>query len=146
MNLFFRTPLSQPVKAVAKKFDRELFDFLTPAWASVKTVRFDGCKTGDEIHLELKVAGLPQKWVSVVTETKDEPQEWSFVDEGKVLPWPLKGWRHHHKIVRTSDFRSEIIDDITYECASPVLEKLIYPMMWATFSMRPGRYKKYFRN
>ncbi len=146
MKLLFRTPLPQPVKAVAKKFDRHLFDYLTPAWASVKTVRFDGCNVGDEIHLLMKLGGIPQEWVSVITETRDEPQEWAFVDEGKILPWPLKGWRHQHRILRTGEFRCEVIDDITYECATPALEKMIYPLLWVTFSMRPGRYKKYFRN
>ena len=146
MNLLLKTQINQPLKMVAKKFNRDLFEFLTPAWAAAKLRRFDGCKQGDEVHLALSVAGIKQDWISVITSNVDTENEWSFVDEGKILPWPIKKWHHHHKVIRISEYRVEIIDDIHYECANEALEKMIYPVMWATFSIRPGRYRKFFRN
>jgi ligand-binding SRPBCC domain-containing protein len=146
MNLYFRTPINQTMETVAKRFDKKLFNFLSPEFSAVKIKRFDGCMTGDEIHLELTTLGMHQDWVSVITSHREDSQEWGFIDEGKILPWPLKRWHHHHRVVKTSEFRCEIIDDIHYECPNQALEKIMYPVLWSVFAIRPGRYKKFFRN
>ena len=143
MQLYFKTPLKHPFKKVVQGFSRELFEKLSPPWASADLDRFDGCKKGDEVHLTLKLAGTSQKWVSVMTEASESQDEWFFVDEGKVLPWPLKKWRHKHIVKKINDFESEIIDDISYEAGA--FSVLIYPALWATFRIRPARYRQFYK-
>jgi ligand-binding SRPBCC domain-containing protein len=144
MRLLFETELNTPQEKIIAGFDRELFIFLSPPGVKVDLVRFDGCKKGDEVHLHIRSGGLQQEWVSLITEDSHTAQEWSFVDEGKKLPWPLKKWRHHHRVLSTGDKTSKIIDDINFECALG-LSPLMYPILWASFAVRPGRYRKFFQ-
>jgi ligand-binding SRPBCC domain-containing protein len=144
MNLIFKTPIPRNYKRVAEGFTSELFLYLTPSWLPGKLIRFDGCKIGNEVHIEL---GHPKLyWVSEITDEAMTPLSWHFVDEGKVLPWPLKKWRHKHSVVKISDEESQIIDDIEYHCSNKFLEKSIYPMLYSMFSIRPARYKKFFKD
>ena len=143
MRLYFKTQLPHPFKKVIQGFSRELFEKLTPPWASADLDRFDGCKKGDEVHLTLKLMGSSQKWVSVITEATENSDEWFFVDEGKVLPWPLKEWRHKHCVRKISETKSEIIDDISYSAGT--LSALIYPALWATFVIRAPRYLEFYK-
>lgn len=144
MKLYFETELQTPSDKVIAGFNRELFLFLSPPGVKVELARFDGCKKGDEVHLEIHSAGLKQSWVSLITENQQTEQEWSFVDEGKKLPWPLKKWRHHHRVLRTGEKTSKIIDDINFECALG-LSPFLYPFLWASFAVRPGRYRTFFQ-
>lgn len=145
MKLIFRTPLSQPVEKIKEGFNRDLFIYLSPPLIPFDLKRFDGCMAGDEVHIELGVFPLRQKWVSLITFEETNQKGWSFVDEGKILPWPLTYWRHHHRVDRISDNESEIVDDITFKCSPFFLTPLIKPFLWALFSIRPGRYKKFFK-
>lgn len=144
MNLLFKTTVSRNYKLVAEGFTAKLFLYLTPAWLPGKLIRFDGCDKGNEVHIEL---GHPRLyWVSEITEARMSEESWYFIDEGKVLPWPLKKWRHRHAVVKLSEDESQIVDDIEYHCANKFLEKSIYPMIYSMFSIRPARYKKFFKD
>jgi ligand-binding SRPBCC domain-containing protein len=144
MKLLFKTFLPLSYTEIKDGFNRSLFERLNPWWTSVKVTRFDGCHKGDEVHLGLSLLGLKQNWVSIIIEDHFSKDEWSFVDQGKILPWPLKRWRHHHRILRQGEALSEIIDAIEFECGNLIMNFLMYPMLWMTFAIRPKRYKKYF--
>lgn len=144
MKMLFRTPLNLSYEEVKAGFNRELFEFLAPQWAAFNLERFDGCKVNDEVHIELNLLGMKKKWVSLITHEGEDSSGWSFIDEGKVLPWPLAKWKHHHRVDKISDSRSEIVDDIEFEVRNPALGKLIYPVLWSSFAIRPDLYKKYF--
>jgi ligand-binding SRPBCC domain-containing protein len=142
VKLYFKTPVQKSLETVKKHFDRELFEYLAPPLIPAKLERFDGSRAGDEVHL--KMGGF-QRWVSLITEDKETPETWFFVDEGKILPWPLKYWKHIHRVDRDQDQKScFIIDDIEFKTASPLLDKMIYPFLWKIFSLRPERYQKFF--
>ena len=145
MKIFFETPISRPFMEIKTKFDRELFAFLKPPAVEVEVERFDGCREGDEIHLQIKLMGNKQKWVSLIIKEEATAEHWLFVDEGKVLPWPISSWRHIHKVQRVDDHNSLIIDDITYQCKPQSLGYLAAPMLWLSFAVRPYKYKQYFR-
>ena len=145
MRMVFETDIGLNYLAIKKLFDRDLFLSLTPPGAKINLIRFDGCAPGDEVHLELKALGMTQKWISVMTAEKQDEKEWSFVDEGKLLPWPLLEWKHHHRVLYLDDNSSKIIDDITFKCASPLMEAMMYPVLWSTFAIRPVRYRKFFQ-
>ncbi len=143
MHIYIKTSVNHPFKKVIAGFNRELFEKLNPPWAKADLDRFDGCKKGDEVHLNLHLMGTSQKWVSLMTEEYEGSNEWYFVDEGKVLPWPIKEWRHKHSVIKVSETESEIIDDISYSAG--VFSAFIYPALWATFMIRPKRYRQFFK-
>ena len=121
-------------------FDEKLFISLSPPLMPLRLLRFDGCKTGDEVHLMLPFG---QKWVSVIVEDKITDDEIFFVDEGIRLPFVLKKWRHRHRIIKNGT-GSKIIDDILFEGSSPFIEKMIYPMLKMAFAYRGSVYRRYF--
>lgn len=145
MKIHFCTKLEGALPALKDGFQKDLFLKLTPPWANIQLLRFDGCKKGDEIHLRIKVLWGRQSWVSLVTEEEKKEDSWMFVDEGKVLPWPLKRWRHVHSINALSNSSAEIVDNISFDCHWPWLGPLVYPVLWATFAIRPARYRAYFK-
>jgi ligand-binding SRPBCC domain-containing protein len=145
MKLLFETQIDRPYLEIKAKFNLDLFVALKPPVVNLSVKRFDGCSPGNEVHLDLNTFGMKQKWVSVITEETLTDKEWSFVDEGKFMPWPLGSWRHHHRVVALDDKSSLIIDDITFECVLPWMNIFMYPALWPTFAIRPSRYKKFFR-
>ncbi len=145
MNLRFVTILPCSLEKVKAGFTEKLFLELTPPGVSVFLERFDGCSPGHEVHLQIGSFGFKQKWVSHITSEVYNDKEWYFVDEGKVLPWPLKSWKHLHKVESLGENQSQIIDDITYTTGFRFLDVLMYPSLLLSFGVRPSRYKKYFR-
>lgn len=144
MKLFFETSIDLPFLAIKSKFNQDLFIALKPPIIKLLINRFDGCSVGDEIHLELNTMGNTQKWVSVISEARLSDKEWSFTDEGKVIPWPLASWKHEHRVVSSGDNSAIIVDDINFQCVYSWLNIFFYPVLWCTFAIRPDRYKKYF--
>jgi ligand-binding SRPBCC domain-containing protein len=144
MKLLFETPVPQPVGVIKAGFTRELFQYLDPGFIPSELLRFDGCHPGNEVHIAIGVPGLRQKWISIITAEEETEQGWSFIDEGKVLPWPLKKWKHHHRVDKISASESSIVDDIQYECSPAFLTPLMKPFLWMVFAVRPSRYKKFF--
>ncbi len=144
MKLRFETPVARPIEAVRAGFTRELFVHLAPGFIPFRLERFDGCAPGDEVHLLLGPGPFRQRWVSLITAAATNEQGWSFIDEGKVLPWPLNYWKHHHRVDKISADACRIVDDIHYECAPAFLGPLMKPFLWLVFAMRPRRYRDYF--
>lgn len=145
MKILFETHLNLPFETVRDQFNRDLFNYLTPHWVAFNIKRFDGCKKGDQFVVEVGAGKLRQEWIGIITFEETNANGWSFIDEGKVLPWPLKSWKHHHRVDKISATECRIVDDIQYECASPLMSKLIWPMMWSTFAIRPQLYPKFFK-
>ncbi len=66
-------------------------------------------REGDEISYRLKVAGIPVRWVSRITEVEERSM---FVDVQKSGPYSL--WHHRH-VFRETVGGVEMIDDVDYE-------------------------------
>lgn len=145
MKLLFETVIEKDFLTIKAGFNRELFLKLKPPGVGLTLSRFDGCSPGNEVHLLINALGMKQKWISVITEELQTEKEWSFVDEGKSLPWPLATWRHHHRVVSLGETSSKIIDDISFECVYPWMNGLMYPALWSSFATRPANYKKFFQ-
>jgi ligand-binding SRPBCC domain-containing protein len=144
MKLRFETLVKCSLQVVKQNFNRELFLQLAPPAVGMTLERFDGCSPGNEVHLILNSFGLKQKWISVITAENFTETEWSFIDEGRTIPWPMKSWKHIHQVVSVDENSSMIIDDITFECANKAIDAILYPFLWSSFSIRPDRYKKFF--
>jgi ligand-binding SRPBCC domain-containing protein len=128
MHLTLRTAVAQPPAQVMAGFTRALFVALAPPFPRLRVLRFDGCRTGDQVEIELNTLVTRLRWTSLIVDHGHQPDGTHFfVDEGQVLPPPLRYWRHRHLIEPGPDGGSVIVDALEYRTASPLLDRLLYP-------------------
>ncbi|TGE20750.1 hypothetical protein E5K00_22480 [Hymenobacter aquaticus] len=145
MHLTLRTPVAQPPAQVMAGFTRELFLALAPPFPSFRLHRFDGCRTGDQVEIELITGPVHQHWTSLITGHGQLPDGTHyFIDEGQRLPAPLRYWRHRHLVEPGPQGGSVIVDAIEYRTVSPLLDALLYPALWAQFAYRKPIYRRVF--
>ncbi|GAA4453815.1 hypothetical protein GCM10023189_19430 [Nibrella saemangeumensis] len=144
MHLILKTPVNQPLPQVWAGFDRSLFEKLSPPFPPVNVVRFDGCRKGDVVHLQLNFLLFRQDWISDITDQQESPDEIYFIDEGRKLPFFLSYWRHRHRLVRRGS-HTVIIDDIRYRTPTRLTDWLLFPLLWAQFAYRKPIYRRIFR-
>jgi ligand-binding SRPBCC domain-containing protein len=144
MKLYFETNINLSYEQIRDRFNSDLFIFLSRGLLPFKLKRFDGCKAGDEIHIELGVKPFSMLWISDITYAETNASGWSFIDQGKILPWPLIYWKHHHRVDRVSEHESRIVDDVEFSCKPSIMGPVIKPLLWFLFALRPRRYKRYF--
>ena len=143
MRLIITTTVGQDYKAVKKGFNENLFKALNPPFPPVKLKRFDGSRKGDIVELELNFILFRQVWRSEIVDDGKTNQEWYFIDEGVKLPFFLRYWRHHHRVVRQGE-GSQIIDDIRFRSPFWLMDLLLYPVLALQFLYRKPVYKKVF--
>ncbi|MDF9801247.1 ligand-binding SRPBCC domain-containing protein [Catalinimonas alkaloidigena] len=143
MNIKISTAVEQPYQTVMQGFNEELFMRLNPPFPPVRLLRFDGCKKGDAVALELNFIFFKQQWLSKIVEDDFDQEEFYFIDKGTRLPFFLKYWHHRHRIIKNSQ-GSTIVDDITFKSPSPLLDFLLWPVLWLQFLYRKPIYKKIF--
>jgi ligand-binding SRPBCC domain-containing protein len=145
MRIILHTAVLQPPPLVMAGFTRTLFEALAPPFPRLRVLRFDGCRTGDRVEIELDTLVKRLPWTSLIVADGWEPDGTHFfVDEGQVLPPPLRYWQHRHRIQPGSHGGSVIVDDLEYRTASRLLDVLIYPAMWAQFAWRRPIYRRWF--
>ncbi|WP_216690420.1 SRPBCC family protein [Hymenobacter siberiensis] len=146
MHVTLRTAVSQSPAVVMAGFTRELFVALAPPFPRLRLLRFDGCHTGDRVEIELDTLVKRLSWTSLIVDDGVQPDGTHFfVDEGQILPPPLRFWRHRHLIQPGPKGGSVIVDALEYRTASRLLDALIYPAMWAQFAWRRPIYRRWFR-
>jgi len=144
MQIRVATQVAQPLQQVKDGFTQELFLKLNPPFPKVKLLRFDGCKKGDFVELELNFLLAKQKWVSEITFDNETPDRFEFIDEGMALPFPFSYWKHHHILI-ASEYGCEVIDQIDYKAGNKFLSVLLYPLLLLQFIYRKPVYKKVFK-
>ncbi|MBY0425335.1 MAG: hypothetical protein K2Q22_06840, partial [Cytophagales bacterium] len=130
--------------SVFNRFDLALFEALAPSFPKTKVIRFDGCKSGDVVTIELDFILFKQRWESLITYFHKTEKEVIFVDTGSKLPFFLQKWEHRHIIVKSKDGGSLIVDHIDYTSGFFLFDWLLFPIMNKQFSDRKPVYKKYF--
>ena len=144
MRLVIKTFVRSSLSDARTGFTQALFLKLNPPFPPVKLKQFDGCKTGDIVHLELNFLLFWQEWISLITRDGNDDKEWWFIDEGTKLPFFLKTWKHHHRVVRVTADISEIIDDVTFSTGTILTDLLMYPALYLQFVYRKPIYKRFF--
>ncbi len=142
--IHLKTKVQTPYKKVFERFDLSLFEALKPPMVKLEVERFDGCLKGNEVHLNIDMGFMKSKWISLITENSETEQEIYFIDVGKELPFPLRYWKHKHRILNIGSDQSEIIDEIEYSSGKGWLDALIYPILYAQFALRGPVYKDVF--
>ena len=142
MNLNVTTQYStkKPLLEVFSLFNKDMFYFLTKN-GPVQPIRYDGDEIGDEVHLDM-LFPWKDKWVSVITAKEITEKECYFVDEGKVLPFGIKTWKHKH-IVKKSDDGVTIIDEIEFSSKNWLLDRFWFISFLPQFLARKKQYKQY---
>lgn len=144
MKINIKTRVEQDYLSVKQGFNKDLFLKLNPPFPPVKLLRFDGCRRGDKVSLELNFIFFKQTWTSIITSDRTDEQEFFFVDEGKKLPFFLRFWKHKHRVIR-DESGSIIVDEINFSARLKILSPLLYPVLYAQFWYRKPIYKKIFR-
>lgn len=142
MRICIKTQVQGNYKDIYQRFDRQLFEALSPPFPPMEIVRFDGSCTGDVVHIRFK--GIGAEWISEITEDGMDEKKAYFIDKGIKLPFPLTFWEHRHVINKISPKESEIIDDITFEALGGFLSIFAYPLLYISFYMRKNIYMKFF--
>ncbi|WP_019946388.1 SRPBCC family protein [Hymenobacter aerophilus] len=145
MNVYLRTHVAAAPAEVWQGFTRELFVALAPPFPPFLLLRFDGCRRGDEVHLELGAGPLRQLWTSLITDNGITANGvYYFVDEGEQLPAPLRYWQHRHLMQPAPGGGTYIVEDLEYRTGSQLLDRLLWPAVWAQFAWRRPIYRRWF--
>lgn len=146
MKIYIATEVKENYKAVFSRFDKDLFLALKPPLIQLNLTRFDGCMKGDKVEMSLGILGISQVWTALIVDQKETDEEIYFIDEGQVIPPPIKKWRHRHGIQKLSENKTLIVDDIEYSTGIKLVDILMYPIMYLQFWYRKPVYKRYFYN
>jgi ligand-binding SRPBCC domain-containing protein len=145
MHFTMSTHVAAPPAQVWEGFTKELFLALAPPFPPFHLRRFDGCRRGDEVHIELGAGPFRQPWTSTITDHGVQPDgTYYFVDEGQQLPTPLRFWRHRHLMQPAPGGGTYIVEDLEYRTGLGLLDGLMRPMMWAQFAWRRPIYRRWF--
>ena len=132
----------KPLREVFQLFNKEMFYELTKN-APVTPLRYDGDFVGAEIHLEMLLP-WKDKWISVITEKRENDNICFFVDEGKTLPFNILEWRHSHIISKTLN-GVVINDDIYFKSTNVIFDRFWWLTFIPQFLMRKRQYKNYIK-
>lgn len=144
MNIVIRTRVEKNFQLVFNRFNLDLFKALKPPFVGLDVERFDGCKKGDRVHLKITTPGKIQHWESLITSNFRGDYECNFVDEGVLIPPPLKKWTHTHRVQKINELACLIVDDIEYTSGNKFIDVLIYPALYLMFLFRVPVYKREF--
>jgi ligand-binding SRPBCC domain-containing protein len=143
MRIRVETLVEQDYRSVFAAFDVDLFVALNPPFPVVRVRRFDGCARDDTIDLTLDFGLFRWRWLGRVVEAGGDTESLWFVDEGIVLPFFLRRWRHRH-VVRRADPGAVIVDEIEFEASGGPLGSLLWPLLWLQFLYRKPVYRRRF--
>ncbi|MEQ8685601.1 MAG: hypothetical protein RIE86_09915 [Imperialibacter sp.] len=144
MKIKIRTRVKADLQTVREGFTEKLFLKLNPPFPPVKLLRFDGCKRGDKVELELNFILFKQTWESLITHDLSNETVFSFVDEGVRLPFFLKSWKHHHINEAIENGGASITDEIEFTTPTLLTSLLFYPVLYLQFLYRKPIYRKVF--
>jgi len=144
MTIVLRTPVKGNYLNVIKAFDKKLFEALKPSVGELEIVKFTGSQKGDIVHIQF-LKPIKAEWISEIVEDEiTEDKAW-FIDEGKLLPWPLASWRHQHIVEKIDENNSMVVDHMTFLGGNFFMTLLLYPAIFFGFYPRKRIYKKFFK-
>lgn len=145
MRIKIQTEVKSNWKKVVEGFNVSLFKKLNPPFPPVRVLRFDGCRKGDNVILELNFLFFKQNWEALIIHHEQKNQGYSFVDIAEKLPFFLKSWKHIHGI-DAHNSGTLITDDISYTTGFILSDILMYPLLLGQFLYRKPIYKRVFNN
>ena len=140
------TPVKGNLRKVFAGFDHNLLLQLTPPGVKMELLRFDAPdKPGGRIQLRITLLGMiRQEWTNEFPEYALSDAECHFVDVGVVMPFPIKMWRHDHRVLSDGPNRAIINDDVSFKTGFFLMDFLLYPILWLQFRYRRPIYRRIF--
>jgi len=145
MKILIKTKVEKNYNDVFEGFDENLFLELKPPLLPLKLLRFDGSRKGDEIHIQLGAGFVKQRWDALIVEDGEKEGELYFIDKGIQLPFFLKEWTHHHRVLKSNE-GATIVDEIYFKSPFFLFDYLLYPILYLQFYARKPVYKRVFKN
>lgn len=142
MKIIVRIRLPYDYKFVYERMNEDLFMALAPK-GQMKLLRFDGSKKGDRIEIQM-LRPWKSLWVSDVVHDEVNDRFAMFTDVGRQLPFGLKSWTHHHRILNRGENSCEIVEDITFASVTWLQGVFMYLPLYFSFRARKKKYKKFF--
>jgi ligand-binding SRPBCC domain-containing protein len=143
MQIKVKTQVFESRSKVWAGFNKDLFMALAPAYPRLEVTRFDGCETGDEVHIVLHTGFVSLNWNARIVSHSFSNEANEFIDEGSVLPFPLVFWRHVHRI-EDSPNGCIITDHVFYRTRIFLIDILLYPFLFLTVYQRKRAYRKFY--
>lgn len=144
MRFQVRTRVPPPPEAVFPVFGEAAFvQSVAPRFVHLQ-VRRIGLELGDEIDIRMRFI-RPIAWISRIVFEDRRPDAIWFIDRSTdVMPWPLSAWEHHHGFVRSPQGGTVIVDAPRFVVRPRVLAPLVYPLLYLSFLLRRGPYRRRF--
>lgn len=143
MKIRLETEVKGNYLEVMERFDLDLFNALKPKGANMEVVKFTGSKKGDLVEIKFH-SPIKAQWLSKITDNGSDDSMAYFIDEGEILPFPLKKWKHKHIVEKVSETRCMIVDDIYFSSGNRFFDFFIYPGIFLGFLPRKKVYRRYF--
>ena len=131
---------------VWSQFNEALLKKISPPFPQVNIQRFDGCKTGDLVILEINLLLIRVIWSSKIIYDQQDSKQSVFIDEGIQVPFGINLWKHEHSIIKIDESRCYIQDFITYKTSNVFLDMILFPFLWGMIFYRKPFYQKYLTN
>lgn len=147
MRFLIHTPVKGEPRKVFAGFDHNLLLMLTPPGMRIDLIHADQAdKPNGYIHLKVTILGIiKQEWKNRFSDHELADDRCHFLDTGEMMPFPIKSWRHDHRVERLGD-HTQIIDDVQFGTKFLLLDWLLFPVMWLQFRYRRPIYRKHFGN
>jgi ligand-binding SRPBCC domain-containing protein len=128
------------------KFDHSLLLQLSPPGVHIKLLHIqEPSEPNAYIRLQVTILGIiRQNWENVFSHYELREDECHFVDEGRKMPFPIRYWRHDHRVLADGPDHAIINDDITFKTGFLPLDWLMYPILWLQFRYRQPIYRRVF--
>lgn len=137
-----KTEVKGSAIAVFDLFDEKLFDFLAPPSWLAKKVLYEGTSIGNKVAMQFFLPFSSRMEVEITSKLNDGRKYW-FVDEGILLPFGIKSWKHQHIVIDQGDC-SIIHDCIDFSTSNRILDVMYFPIFYMAFKGRTKPYQKYF--
>jgi len=141
-----QTKIGASMSFVWSQFNEELLKKISPPFPKVNIQRFDGCKTGDLVILEINLIFTHVIWSSEITYTNQDSNQSVFIDEGIKVPFGITLWKHEHSIIKIDEGQCYIQDFVTYKTSNVFLDMILFPFLWGMIFYRKPFYLKYLTN
>lgn len=140
------TPVKGSHRKVFAGFDHGLLLQLTPPGAKMQLISADDpAKEGGRIYLRVTLLGIiRQEWINAFSQYELTEAECHFVDQGVKMPFPIRLWRHDHRVLSDGPDRAIINDDVTYKTGFFLMDWFLYPILWLQFRYRRPIYQRVF--
>ncbi len=146
MRFQIKTRVKGGHREVFHGFDHNLLLQLSPPGFKLELLHAQDPQEPDSfIRLRMTIFGLvKQEWENDFSHYELGSRECHFVDEGRIMPFPIRKWRHDHRVLADGATHAIINDDVTFKTVFFLLDWLLFPVLWLQFRYRRPIYRRVF--